>query len=224
MEILVVDDERSMRQALRGLLEREGYAVRTAADGEAALAEFRRQRPDLVLLDVMMPKRSGFEACADLRKEDADVPILFLTAKDAEEDELRGLGVGADDFVSKAASERVLLARIALALRRRGESAADFAFGAWTVEPAKLRMSSGAATAALTVREIEMLRLFAAHPEEVFSRDALLTRFWGAGFDGTDHALSMAIARLREKLGADGVRLMSVRGGGYLYRPATRVR
>ncbi|MBQ6136113.1 MAG: response regulator transcription factor [Kiritimatiellae bacterium] len=224
MEILVADDERVMREALARVLGGEGYSVRTASGGDAALAEFRRRRPDLVLLDVMMPGKGGFDACREIRREDPDVPVLFLTAKDGDETELAGLGLGADDFVSKSASERVLLARIALALRRRNPDGggSPFRFGRWAVDPRALSMESGGESAALSVREVEMLRLFASHPGEVFSRDFLLTRFWGVDFDGTDGALSMAIARLRGKLGADGRGIRGVRGGGYAYRPGLR--
>ena len=221
MDILVADDERTMRNYLKGMLEREGHAVRTATDGASAVAEHLRRRADLVLLDVMMPVMDGLSACREIRAVDRETPILILTAKDGEADEVAGLAAGADDFISKSAPERVFLARVASALRRlKSGVASAFEFSGWTVEPEKLRMASAGKTVALAVREVEMLRLFAARPEQVFSRDALLTRFWGVDFGGTDHALSMAVARLREKLGAAGDALRAVRGGGYAYFPS----
>ena len=108
-EILLVDDERTVREGLKRLLESEGFAVRTARDGVDALAKLSDKRPDAVLLDVMMPKLNGFALCTELRKTDALLPVVFLTAKDSEADEIRGMGLGADDYVSKSAGEEVLL-------------------------------------------------------------------------------------------------------------------
>lgn len=215
-EILLAEDERVLRRALAALLERAGYAVRAAADGEAALRLYRERRPDLLLLDVMMPKLNGYDVCRTVRDGDATTPILFLTAKDTEAHEVRGLGAGADDFLSKSASEAVWLARIAAALRRTAGGCGDFSFFGWRVEPAALRMvSARGESAALTEREVAILRLLAAHPGEVFNRDGLLTKFWGADRDVAENTLSMAMARLREKLGADGEAIRTVRGVGY---------
>ncbi len=215
-DILLAEDDRTLRRALAALLARAGYDVRAAADGEAALRLYRDRRPDLLLLDVMMPKMNGYDVCRAVRATDAATPILFLTAKDAEADEVRALGAGADDFISKSASESVWLARLAAALRRTGGGCGEFAFHGWRVEPAALRMvAADGGTAALTEKEVAILRLFAAHPGEVFNRDALMTKFWGADRDVADNTLSMAMARLREKLGAAGDAIRTVRGVGY---------
>ena len=117
-EILLADDERMMRDGLKALLAGEGFAVRTARDGADALVRFSEKRPDAVLLDVMMPKKNGFAVCEELRRLDPLVPVIFLTAKDAEVDQVRGIALGADDFVSKSAGEEVLLARLRRALER----------------------------------------------------------------------------------------------------------
>ena len=221
-QILLADDERVLRQSLSARLAEAGYAVRAARDGEEALRLFRAARPDLVLLDVMMPRLSGFEACRRIRETDAEVPVLFLTALEAEADQLRGLGVGADDYIFKTAPDAVLLARIAAALRRvrAAPPDGDFDFGVWRVAARKLemRLATGA-RATLTEREVALLRLFAERPGEVFSRDFLVTRFWGADADVTDNALSVAIYGLRAKLGEEGWRVASVRGSGYVCRP-----
>ena len=222
-EILVAEDESAIREGLCALLESEGYTVRAAVDGEDALRLFGECRPDLVLLDVMMPKKNGYAVCSEIRSSDQDVPILFLTAKDGDSDELRGLTLGADDYISKTSSQPVLLARIAAVLnrvRRTGDSSTgDFDFADWHVDVARFRLESPAGESVeLTLREIAILRYLASHPDEILSRDFLLTRFWGVNFDGKESTLSTSIRRLREKLGDAGVRIESVYGSGYRYR------
>ena len=223
-EILLADDDDAIRTGLALVLEGEGYLVRAVADGDAALDSFRAHRPDLVLLDVMMPKRNGYSVCTEIRKIDAAVPILFLTARDDDAAELRGLTLGADDYMSKTISEPVMLARIAARLAR-ARAAADetpngtFAFADCTIDTLRSRLQRPDGTAFdLSLREIEILRYLQAHPDEIFSRDALLTRFWGLDFDGNENALAAAVARLRTKLGAAGAHLEAVYGQGYRYR------
>ena len=179
-DILLADDERSIRSLLKGVLEKRGYAVRTAANGDQALALYRAQRPDLLVLDVMMPGTGGIEVCKAVRREDADTPIMFLTALDSEADELRGLGVGADAYVVKTVSEEILLARIAAALRRNDRLSSDFGFGSWRVEPLRLAMRCGGTgeEVALSEREVAMLRAFSSHPGEIFPRTASRAHLW----------------------------------------------
>ena len=217
-EILLADDERAVREALRGLLESRGYVVRCASDGDRALALYREHRPDLLLLDVMMPRMGGYAVCETVRREDLDTPVVFLTALDSDEHELRGLGLGADAYISKTVSEEVLLARIAAALRRSEVSKSDFGFGSWRVYPDKMSMSNTIGnTVPLGDRELALLRTFALHPGEVMSRDMLLTRFFG--FEAGESALTVAMSRLRDKLGEAGACIRSVRGVGYAYAP-----
>lgn len=222
MEILIVDDERVIRDALSKLLQSEGYAVRTVTDGVSALAAIESKCPDLVLLDVMMPGTNGFAVCQKIRQLSSDVPVLFLTAKDSEVDQLRGFGVGADDYLAKTASEAILLARIAALLRRNHVSETRptmcFSLGDAQVDCARLKLVFGEDTADLTLREIEMLRWFAANVGSVASHDFLLTRFWGVDSNVTLSALQMQIKRLREKLGPLGNRLASVHAQGYVFR------
>ena len=220
-DIIVADDERVIRQSIFNLLETRGYVVRAARDGEEALRLYQERRPDLMLLDVMMPNGSGYEVCETIRKTDVETPVLFLTALDSDRDELRGLDAGADSYICKAVSDEILLARIAATIRRHRHDmpTGDFDFAAWHVDPATLSMRrrSGEAVA-LNEREVALLRWFAGHPGEVFSRDFLFTRFWDASFEGSDSTLSMVILRLREKLGDDADCLKSVRGSGYVFR------
>lgn len=222
-EILIAEDESAIREGLAALLESEGYTVRAAVDGEEALLLFREHRPDLVLLDVMMPKRNGYAVCSEIRVSDKVVPIIFLTAKDGDSDELRGLTLGADDYISKTSSQPVLLARIAAVLsrvQRTGDSPmGDFDFAGCHVDVARFRLESPTGESVeLTLREIEVLRYLGSHPGEILSRDFLLTRFWGVNFDGNESALSTAIRRLREKLGDVGRQIESVYGCGYRFR------
>ena len=225
-DVILADDERLIRQSIVELLETAGYSVRAAKNGEEAQRLYLERRPDLLLLDVMMPKVNGYEVCETVRKTDAETPILFLTALDSDVDELRGLGVGADAYISKTVSNEVLLARIAAAIRRHrhDDPTGDFDFADWHVDPAKLSMRrANDSPVPLAEREVALLRWFAGHPDEVFSRDFLFTRFWGADFEGGDSTLSMAIKRLREKLGGRGGTLESIRGCGYAYRPISHM-
>lgn len=221
MEILVAEDSATVLEGLVLLLESEGYVVRAVADGAAALSAYRQKRPDLLLLDIMMPKKSGYAVCEEIRQTDKETPIIFLTAKDGDVDEFRGLSLGADDYVSKTASDAVLLKRIALAARRVPveEDAGAFTFGRWRVEAQNARLVSGADGTAveLSLKEVEMLRLFHTHPDELLSRDYLLTKFWGRDYAGNESALSVMMSRLREKLGASGSLIATVFGKGYRY-------
>ncbi|MGN0846177.1 MAG: response regulator transcription factor [Kiritimatiellia bacterium] len=221
--VLLAEDEEAIREGLVTLFESEGYSVQTVADGEAAVEMFRRSRPDLVLLDVMMPLKNGYVVCAEIRALDPHVPIVFLSARTDDSDELRGLTVGADDYIPKTASQAVMLAHLKSVLgrtRSQEEPTGDFLFSGLCIDAARFRLVSpdGAATD-LTPREIEMLRYFGRHPGEILSRDALLTRFWGLDFEGNEATLSVAIGRLREKLGPIGSRIESVYGRGYRYSP-----
>lgn len=223
-EILVVDDDRTMVESLDAILSEAGYAVRTASNAMAALESVRARRPDLVLLDVMMPGRDGLDLCRELRAADPQLPVVFLTALETSEDELRGLASGGDGYIGKSVPEAVMLARIAAILRMReegdGAASGDFDFAGWRVEAAKLRMVRPRGRAvALTEREVAFLRLFASRPGVVFDRDAVITRLWGPEADVLDNALSTLVHVLRGKLGRAAAALVSVRGSGYAYRP-----
>ena len=223
-EVLVVDDERAIRDALAAELADAGYAVRTARDGTEALRAFTERRPDLVLLDVMMPHMDGFETCRRMREADAATPILFLSALGDDRSQVRGLGHGADDYVQKDCPTSVLLARVAAALRRteRMSCAGDFDFASWRVSSAKMEMRNAAGDlAALSDREIALLRLLASHKGEVLDRRFLQTQL---GMDNAgDGVLNVAVSNLRKKLGPDADAIRSVRGAGYTYGNLSRI-
>lgn len=219
--ILLAEDEDAVREGLVFLFESEGYAVRAVPDGVQAVEAFHARRPDLVLLDVMMPGKNGFVVCREILAQDSTVPVLFLTAKDSEADELRGLMLGATDYISKTTSQAVLLARVANALARVAAVSVPgegFAFAGFHVDTAQNRLIvPGGEPVDLTLREVEILRCFSAHPNELLSRDFLLTRFWGVDFEGNESVVSVAISRLRDKLGTCGSRIETVYGTGYRF-------
>lgn len=221
-EILLVDDERTLLESLSAVLTDAGYVVRTASNGDRAIRSAREHRPDLVLLDVTMPGKCGFDVCRELRKNDASLPIVFLTALDTPEAELKGLSSGGDLYISKTTSDDVLLARLAAVLRLRTseDCSGDFDFGGWHVETANFRMRTRLGRMEpLTDREILILRTLKSHPGEVFSRDTLTTRVWGVEACPSDNAVSLIMSRLRKKLGRYGDLIEVIYGAGYSYRP-----
>ena len=222
-EILVVDDERVLREGMKEVLSGEGFDVRTAKDGEECLKKIAEKRPDLVLLDVMMPKTNGFRCCGKIRETDKLLPVIFLTAKDAEADQVRGIGLGADDYVSKTASDAVLLARISRALERSGAILArtkaagdEIALGAVKVDLKTFAVSDGEKEISrLTKTEADILRIFDSQRGELIVPDDIITELRGNGFACEDAMLYMHISNLRKKLGSAGERIVNKRGVGY---------
>jgi DNA-binding response OmpR family regulator len=229
-KILIAEDEANIRLGLIATLESEGYAVTAAADGAQALKLFAQEKFDLVLLDVMMPKTSGYDVCRELRARGARVPVLFLTAKGEEIDKVVGLKLGADDYVTKPFGIHELVARVEALLRRArvgiGESspgsalAAVFTLGAASIDRRKFSASVGGQSTALTARELKLAEVFAAHPGEVLTRDALLNAVWGVDYFGTTRTLDQHVAQLRRKI--EGERdaapaIVTVHGVGYRY-------
>ncbi len=222
-EILIAEDERVIRKAVKTILEGAGYLVREASDGLDALTQVREKRPDLILLDIMMPLMDGRTACEEIRKFDPDLPIVFLTALDSPDDEIKGLKSGGDDYISKTSREDILLARVAASLRRSqsDKTSGCFRFGNWTVDPAGLFMTLDGTSKKTFVsdRELALLRAFYNHPNEIFSRDYLAHALTVGNEDLSDETLTMLIVRLRAKLEDDGRLIRTVRGAGYEYIP-----
>lgn len=224
-DILLAEDNAAFRDELADTLRDEGHAVRTAPDGAAALADFARRRPDLLLLDVMMPGLSGYDVCEAVRRTDALVPILMLTAKNAENDRVRGLRRGADDYIDKTVGARELLARIDAALRRASAQPppavppappSAFAIGAHTVDAARLKIRDARGRETdLTPQEMKVLALLVAEPGRVFSREDFIARLWNGVYAGTTRSIDQTVWRLRQKLGRDGARIATVHGAGY---------
>ncbi|MFI5261958.1 MAG: response regulator [Candidatus Limnocylindrales bacterium] len=223
--ILVVDDEQTVLETLAETLEQEGYRVVTAVDGREALARFRAERPDLVVLDVMLPELSGVEVCRILRAESA-VPILMLTAKDSEIDTVVGLEVGADDYVTKPFSLRELLARVRALLRRMEQQAVEappavLDLGPIQVDLAGHRLLRDGHTVPIKPKAFDLLAFLVRHPGQVFTRDQLLEHVWGYDYAGETRTVDVHMHWLRSHVEADTSRpqfLQTVRGVGYVFR------
>ncbi|NLE75678.1 MAG: response regulator transcription factor [Chloroflexi bacterium] len=223
--ILVVEDESTLRETLEYNLTRQGYAVYTAGDGRTALDLARQQRPDLILLDVMLPGLDGLEVCRILR-QDSSVPVLMLTARADEIDKVVGLEVGADDYLTKPFSMRELLARVKALLRRvrltREEMAAaeeeSLCFGNLTLDMARREVRREGVVVHLKPKEYELLELLARHRGQVLSREVLVERIWGWEYDGATRTVDVHVRWLREKLEANPAQpthIITVRGVGY---------
>ena len=224
--ILVVEDDPNILRGLDLNLAMEGYKVRTAADGEEGLRIARTERPDLLIVDVMLPRLGGLELIRELRKEDPDMPILILSAKGQEADKVAGLALGADDYVVKPFGLKELLARIGAALRRRRATGATGParqmkrFGMVEIDLGERRVTVGGEVANLTAREFDLLAFFVAHPGRVYSREQLTRAVWGSLYIGTERTVDNFVARLRAHIGDDADKprwLETVRGVGYRF-------
>ena len=223
-KILVVEDDRNLLDTLKYNLRKEGYDVVTAVDGAEALDVARREKPDLIILDLMLPKVSGFEVCRILRK-DMTVPILMLTAKADETDKIVGLEIGADDYMTKPFSLRELLARVRAMLRRSkmaevqsGAGGPVLKVGDIEVDIARHRASKGGTALELTPKEFDLLAFLVRNKGLVFSRDQLLEKVWGYDFTGDTRTIDVHIRWLRQKIETapdNPEHLITVRGTGY---------
>ena len=216
--ILIADDEEPIRELLTLYLEREGFKVITAGDGEQALAAARAQSPDLIVLDLMMPKRSGYEVCRELRR-DSDIPILMLTARGEDVDRIVGLELGADDYLGKPFHPRELTARVKAILRRAGGAPARERSGV-VVGPLKIDWQRHEATLddqplQLRNKEFDLLRRLAEHEGIVLSREQLLETVWGYDYFGETRTVDVHVNQLRRKLTSDAIAIETVRGVGY---------
>ncbi|MBI5549399.1 MAG: response regulator transcription factor [Deltaproteobacteria bacterium] len=221
--ILVVEDDPSIARGLKQNLVFEGYSVEVVADGELGLRFAVDEQPDLVLLDVMLPRMNGFEVLRELRRLEVDVPVILLTAKGEEVDKVRGLDLGADDYVVKPFGLAELLARIRTVLRRRqqGERRVERTqFGEAEVDLAGRLVTVRGQPVELTSREFDLLRLFLLREGEALAREEIIRRVWGYDYQGTDRTLDNFVSRLRQKLEPDPANprhFLTVRGVGYRF-------
>lgn len=228
--ILVVEDERPMRTALADVLEAEGYRVFTAADGEEGLRRAHEEHPDLILLDLMMPRLDGYAVCAELRRLGNPVPILILTAKGRLEDRVRGLDLGADDYLVKPFSTDELLARVRAVLRRIARPSAavkTLVLGDLRIDFAKQSATRGRRAVHLTAKEFAMLRLLAENGGEPVSRERFLDVVWGYGAFPTTRTVDNHVATLRAKIekNPDAPRwIKTIHGIGYRLEPGDATR
>ncbi len=221
--VLVVEDEDSFSDALSFMLRKEGYEVFVAADGNAALAEFDKHGPDLILLDLMLPGVSGTEVCRTIRSK-SSVPIIMVTAKDGEVDKVVGLELGADDYVTKPFSSRELLARIRAVLRRHGEQEEllppTVEAGGVRIDVERHVVSVRGTNITMPLKEFDLLEFLVRNSGRVLTRNQLIDRVWGADYVGDTKTLDVHIKRLRAKIEVDPanpVHILTVRGLGYKY-------
>jgi two-component system response regulator MprA len=228
MRILVVDDDRAVRESLRRSLQFNGYTVQLAGDGQQAMEVLAMQRPDAMVLDVMMPRVDGLEVCRRLRGTGDDLPILVLTARDAVSDRVAGLDAGADDYLPKPFALEELLARLRALLRRSppdiagvaGAAGAALAFADLVLDQGTREVARGGRRISLTRTEFSLLELFMRHPRQVLTRSRILEDVWGYDFPTSGNALEVYVGYLRRKTEAGGEpRLIhTMRGVGYALR------
>lgn len=226
-DILVAEDDAKIRMYVSEALKAAGHVVRTANDGVEAMRAYGEKRPDVLVLDLMMPRKSGFDVCEEIRKSDISLPILIVTAKGEESDKVLAFGLGADDYLVKPFSMRELELRIAAILRRQrigetsGRMVGDvFDFGHHRVDADRfLLVEADGRETKLTSLELGILRILAAHVGEVVARERFINELWGVSYYGTQRTLDSRISALRQKLGSDGARIVSVRSVGYRYLP-----
>jgi two-component system alkaline phosphatase synthesis response regulator PhoP len=219
--ILVVEDDMSLREGLAMNFSLQGYRVLTARDGDEGMQKAFDSRPDLIILDIMLPGWSGLEILSELREKSQDVPVLILSARDKTGEKIEGLDLGADDYVTKPFELPELLARVEAMLRRqRGRRAKEptIQFGNVIVDPAHRTTVVGGKDVNLSAREFDLLILLARAPERPFTRATILDRVWGWGFDGTERTVDNFIMALRQKIESDPsdpVHIKTVRQVGY---------
>jgi len=217
--VLLVDDEPHIVEFLRMGFEYEGFAIAVATDGEEAMRQALTLKPDVVILDVMLPRLSGLEAAKRLRPI-SDAAIIMLTARDELDDRIAGLDIGADDYVTKPFAFKELMARVRAVLRRRGKSLDRLlAFSDVTLDRETHVVTRAGRIRELTPREFELLELFLAHPRQTLTREVILARIWGYDYEGDDNVIEVFVRHLREKLDDNPPRLIqTVRGVGYALR------
>ncbi len=215
--ILIVEDENKMQEIIAEYMWRGGHTCFTASDGIEALMVLKNNPMDLLILDVMMPYLDGFSVCK-MAREISNLPIIMLTAKSSEDDKLKGYDLGADDYMTKPFSPKVLLAKVNALLRRSSVLPADsINAGKISVIPASHKVFVDGKEIALTHKEYELLHFFMANPGQIFSREQLLNRIWGYDFEGTTRTVDTHIKTLRQKLGDEGKHIVTLIRSGYKF-------
>lgn len=223
-KILVIEDEKNIAKVVAYNLEREGYRVAAAGDGAEGLKKAKEEAPDLVILDLMLPKVDGLEVCRQLKSDrrTAGIPVIMLTAKTQEADRVVGLEMGADDYVAKPFSPRELVARVKAVLRRAGRAEVPEVWrcGGLTVDWERRLVKLGSRAVKLTPKEFQLLRILVESNGRVLSREALLERVWGyeRSMDIQSRTVDIHVSQLRQKLGPEGKRVLTATGAGYRFR------
>lgn len=230
-KILIIEDDESIREGLIETIESDGLLATAAENGIAGFAAFQQSSPDLILLDIMLPGMNGYDVCRKIRETDKLIPILLLTSKSEEIDQVLGLELGADDYITKPFRIRELLARIHSALRRseymnpetklKATPQETFTFGQATINRKRFVAIRNGEEIDLSERELQLIEIFVAHPNEALSRDLLLNEAWGIDYSGTTRTLDQHIAKLRAKVepNAPNPSIRTIHGIGYKYIP-----
>ncbi len=227
MKVLIAEDDPHMRAGIEEILQKEGYTVEAVADGLSAVKAFDEGRPDFVLLDIMMPGLNGYDVCKQIRTRNAEVPIIFLSAKSEEVDKVLGLELGADDYVMKPFGVKELVARVRAVARRAlrtgsHETLRSFTLVDLVVAPAELRARRGETIVELSLREVRLLQCFFEHPAQALDRDCLFAAGWGHEIYPNTRTLDQHVSKLRKKIEVD-VRapriIRTVHGVGYRFDP-----
>jgi len=220
--ILVVDDEPDILEFVKYNLQKEGFSVSTAENGLAGLEEARRVKPDLIILDIMMPEMDGVEVCRQLRSESLfdNTVVAFLTARDEDYSQIAALDVGGDDYITKPIRPRVLVSRVNALLRRAGRKDADddaetITAGDLTIDKEKILVLRGEERIELAKKEFELLSLLVSKPGKVFTREEIFNKIWGTDVIVGNRTIDVHIRKLREKLGSDYIK--TIKGVGYKY-------
>jgi DNA-binding response OmpR family regulator len=228
MKVLIAEDDIHIRQGLSDVLMNEGYSVLEAADGDEAMAHYQTLKPDILCLDIMMPGINGYDLCKKIRRNDPDIPILFISAKSEEIDRVLGLELGADDFIVKPFGVREVVARIRAVTRRvalkdvKTAAVSSFKMGDLEILPAELRAKRGDDVIEISLRDTKILRLLHDHPGEAISRDRFFDRCWGLDHMPNSRTLDQHISQLRKRIENDPKRpvlIKTAQGVGYRYDP-----
>ena len=222
LRILLCEDDENLGMLLREYLQAKGYSADLFPDGETGFKAFLKNKYDLVVTDVMMPKKDGFTLAQEIRQANAEIPIIFLTAKTLKEDILEGFKIGADDYISKPFSIREVIARVKAVLRRivDKEDPAILQFEKLYIDPVKKRAFIDSTELPLTKKEFEILSLLLSHPGQVFSREEILSKIWTDEVYVLDRTIDVNITRLRKKIGEYGKRIVTRLGYGYCFETA----
>ena len=214
-KILIVEDEQNLANIMKESLEKEGFKARIVTNGDKAIEEFYSFSPNLILLDINLPKRNGWEICDEIRKF-SKLPIIIMTARDTELDEIQGLKLGADDYITKPISIKVVLLKIKKLLKI--EENEFFSLKELTFNYNTFKVAFDNEEITLTKREALLLEYFFKNPNNILSRETLLNEVWGFEFSGEERAVDTLVTRLRKKLGIYGEYIKSIRGVGYVFR------
>ncbi|MGB1110540.1 MAG: response regulator transcription factor [Gammaproteobacteria bacterium] len=227
MKVLIAEDDRLIRQGLNDLLSGEGYTVIESSDGQDALARYESERPDFVLLDIMMPGMDGYAVCREIRRKDEQTPVIFISAKSEEIDRVLGLELGADDYIMKPFGSREVIARMRAVTRRllAGKAPADddnapFQMDDLSINPRELRAQRGDELMDLSLRDLRILRALWQYPGEVLDRDALFNAAWGRDYLPSSRTLDQHVSKLRKRIELDAKApriIQTVHGVGYRF-------